>query len=125
MHVATSNGAGMKACTWSGREPLGLRNTAKPGMASKSGAGDVEELGGAEQLTDRGIHARQAFAFRFDFGPGAALLVIVRGGPANVADDALELGIGRNFAHFVQDRCFRARLDDAALMGRDRAKRAA
>ena len=35
------------------------------------------------------------FALRFDFGARAAHLIHVRGRAANVADDAFEVGIGR------------------------------
>src|SRR5947209_2403163 len=114
MHVAMSNGAGMKSCTWSGRSPLRFRNTASAIIAC-----------GSEQLADGRVDARQPLALRLDLGPRAAHLVHVRGRPAHVADDAVELGVGRHLANLVEHGLLRARLDDAALVGRDRAERAA
>ena len=58
-------------------------------------------------------------------GRRAAHLVHVRRRAADVADDARELRIGGQLAHFLQHRFLRARLDDPALVGGDRAEGAA
>ena len=47
------------------------------------------------------MDARQPLALRLDLGPRAAHLVHVRGRPADVADDALELRVGRHLRDFV------------------------
>ncbi len=58
-------------------------------------------------------------------GRRAAHLVHVGRRAADVADDALELGIGGHLADFAEHRLRAAALDDAAFVGRDRAERAA
>ena len=71
------------------------------------------------------MHAREPLALRLDFGPGAAHLIHVGRRAADVADDALEFRVGGHLADFFEDRLLRPRLHDPALVGRDRAKRAA
>ena len=63
---------------------------------------DQRAVVGAEQLADRRMDAREPLALRLDLGPRAAHLVHVRRRPADVADDALELRVGR---HLVALRC--------------------
>ena len=80
---------------------------------------------GAQQLADRRMHAAQPAALGFDLGPRAAHLVHVGRRAADVADHALEIGVGRHLPDFAQDRLLAAALDDPAFVGRDRAERAA
>ena len=79
----------------------------------------------SQELADGRVHATESAANRLDFGFRATHLVHVGGGATDVADDALEVGVGSQLSDLVQDRGFAAALDDAALVHRDRAKRAA
>ncbi len=80
---------------------------------------------GAQQFADRRMHARLPPANGFDLGPRALHLVHVGGGTADVADHAFEIGSSAIVADFGHDRFLAARLNDAALVGRDRTERAA
>ena len=69
--------------------PLATRALRMPGSLRALRSNSIERtMVGAEQLADRRMDARQAFALRLDLRAGAAHLVHVRGRSADVADDA-------------------------------------
>src|SRR5207249_7840637 len=67
-----------------------------------------------EQLADRRVDAREAFADRLDLRPRTAHPVHVCGGPAEVTDRSLEAGLGGDRPHLREDRAGAPTLDDAA-----------
>ncbi len=63
---------------------------------------------GSQQFTDRRVHARLSAAYGFDLQLDALHLVHVGRRSADVADDALEIGIGRHVIDLPQDRILTA-----------------
>ena len=65
---------------------------------------------GAEQLADLGMDAREPLADRLDLGPGAAHLVHVGRGAADIGDDAREKpGSAPILPDLVENRLLRSR----------------